>query len=1020
MSLCAAALLACTSAVMGQSLERADIRGVVYDPDRAVVPGAALVLSNSETGFRRESKSDSAGEFRFVQVRPGRYRLTIEAPGFAATKLENVELHVGDDVSISVDLRFATRSEEVTVTASGLIADTNTAGVSELITGKSVSSLPLPGRDYRDLAQLSPSAQVATGLRGGIRLGGQQSDYTGLSIDGADATNNFYGENFGSIETNNFTIPLESVDEFRVVTNGFAPEFGRSTGGLINVVTKSGSDELHGSGHYLFRNRSLTASDALGFRPNIDLLQQFGGAIGFPIVKEKQFLFLAVDTQREHGPLITRFARNVDGLPALPPPYNFTLASLEGPHTQFQNLFSVLGHYDWQVDNNNHFSTRIFFSRNDTDGFTGGEGQNETVLAFDNTEHFQNQGPNAVLSLNTVIGPHKVNELKLLVAYETRKRHANSDLPQILINDTGSIGRRYYLPSNGDNGKLQVEDNFDYLAGRHDIKFGGDVDSFLDNKDMFAAWSKGEYLYNTLEDFEAGNPYSFIQGFGLNGQTLFKAGTLQPNYQTSVGLYWQDKWQVTPRLTVTYGLRWDGTANPQPQSRIPGQQVYVGVGPIGPHGSHLAPVPQNVPNDWEQWGPRAGFSYALGPAERATMIRGAWGYYYGTTPLIFFPTSGGSRLATLFCSPGPGNDCLPPGGFPNLFPGTLPISVDQMCSYAPLPLGCPSISYVDPAFRNPRVSNLTFGVDRGLGKGWQVSATYAYVHSSRLRTGGFFTTQWARNVVVDHYDQFGRAIVVPYTGIDSTIAPVGFGTSELASFSRANYHELVLGVRKNVSRLQLFGNYTLSNNQDNTATERDSDSYFGPQDPFNINLDYGRSGIDIRHQFKSGFVLSLPYKFTLSDSMIVHSGLAYPAYDTVDANQDSVVNQFSFNYRPVITPANGKAYLLARFPNRQPGYFETAIRVSRSFKISERMAIEAVADIFNLTNHGNLFSNPDVSGFVPDQLASPPRAGQQYLLPGMVNGAPTGAPAVSRYRVLDQISPGSSPFAAQFGIYFRF
>jgi hypothetical protein len=174
--------------------------------------------------------------------------------------------------------------------------------VSQLINEQAIANLPLSGRDFRDLAQLSPSAQVVPGLRGGMRLGGQQSDYTGLSIDGADSRDNFFGEFFGSLETKNFTIPLEAVQEFQVVTNGFAPEFGRSTGGLLNVVTKSGTNSLTGSAHYFYRGKSLTSDDALGTPPNIDSQHQFGASLGGPITKDKQFFFLAFDVQRQHGP----------------------------------------------------------------------------------------------------------------------------------------------------------------------------------------------------------------------------------------------------------------------------------------------------------------------------------------------------------------------------------------------------------------------------------------------------------------------------------------------------------------------------------------------------------------------------------------------------------------------------------------------------------------------------------------------------------------------------------------------
>ena len=203
-------------------------------------------------------------------------------------------------------MKIRTAEQNITVTADAIgIVDTSTSGISQVLDTKSLEDLPFPGRDYRDLAQLTPSAQVTPGLRGAIRLGGQQSDYNGLVIDGADTTNNFFGENFGSLETKNITIPIEAVQEFQVVTNGFAPEFGRATGGLLNVVTKSGTNEIHGEAHEYFRGGGLTKDDALGNPSNIDWQNQFGGSVGFPIHKDRQWLFLSTDIQRNNGPLTT-------------------------------------------------------------------------------------------------------------------------------------------------------------------------------------------------------------------------------------------------------------------------------------------------------------------------------------------------------------------------------------------------------------------------------------------------------------------------------------------------------------------------------------------------------------------------------------------------------------------------------------------------------------------------------------------------------------------------------------------
>jgi hypothetical protein len=286
-------------------------------------------------------------------------------------------------------------------------------------------------------------------------------------------------------------------------------------------------------------------------------------------------------------------------------------------------------------------------------------------------------------------------------------------------------------------------------------------------------------------------------------------------------------------------------------------------------------------------------------------------------------------------------------------------------------------------------------------------------------------------------DQFGRAMLAAvasgacpgdaqvFTGeplpLDCTLSNFT-GANELASFSHGNYHEVVIGANKRYAHhYQLFANYTWSRNFSNDSSERDTDTFFGTQDPFNINIDYGRNGLDITHQFKSGVVVNLPWGFNWSSTFIYHSGLAYPAYSSADLNGDAAVNQFSNNDRPVLD-SNGKETLLPRYPARQPNFFTWDMRLSKDFNFGERYQVRLVADIFNVTNRGNLYSNPDNTGFVTlsncapnppaivgftcDPLTSVPKQGQVF------NGVP--------YGVHDEISPGSTPFAAQLGVRFQF
>jgi Carboxypeptidase regulatory-like domain/TonB dependent receptor len=1127
-------MLIAAASAGAQDVQRGEIRGFVYDTSHAIVPNAKVTIFNPSTGYKREFTTDAAGLYDFAQLMPGVYQITGEAPGLSSITITDIVVEVA--ASLSLDVTLPVKGQTATVTVSAAATgpiDTSTAGINQVINQKNLEDLPLSGRDYRDLAVLSSSAQVVPGLRGGIRLGGQQSDYLGIVVDGQDSFNNFFGEIIGSLETKNFTIPMDAVQEFQVVTNGFAPEFGRAAGGFVNVVTKSGTNQLHGEAHEYYRGSSLTENDALGEAPNISDQHQFGGSVGFPIHKDRQFLFVATDVQREHGPLVTQFCSPGPGqalcestlnattgpvfanctgpassggncnpgngttIPAQVPfptpailavsplpagcggPAKITpgvttvlqdcygessLGGFQGSSTQYQRLFTILGHYDYQFTPANHFSLRSYFTRNHTDGFSG-IGQNEINMAFDGTENFINKGGSVVASLNTVLG-RKVNEIRVSFQDEVRERHPNNTSPLLTIADSvgsglavGSllnygIGQRYFLPINNQDAKFEAADNFDYVFGKHDIKFGGDSVTFQDRKDSFVGWSAGEYDFFSLASFQQAAPGLLSQGVALNGLPLSLLGpatTTRPANQTDLGLYWQDKWQLTPNLTLTYGLRWDATWEPQPQTPLLGSTVLVGVGA----GTHESAVPQVVPADYSQWGPRIGLAWTARKGDHPTVVRGAWGYYYALPITLFLPTSGAGNLTHCVAS------CVTPAaGFPYLNPDSTTLSASALlCSTNPLlppptVYGCPPPSpnggYVDPKFENPRISNFTVGVEQALARNLTLTITYAFVHSTHLRTGGYDSEEaWQRNYVVDGTDQFGRSILdgmysyvggvvqnggVPIgtTHLDPTI---GNSTNETASFSRGNYHSVVVNLTKRFSNhFQVFANYMWSQNKDNAASERDTDSYFGASDPININIDYGRNGLDIKHQFKAAGVYELPWGFAVSSTVIAHTGVPFPLYTAQDINGDGVTDLSYNNDRPTFTKSNGQTVLMGRYPFNQPGFAQWDARLQKDFAFRERYHLVASGDFFNLTNRGNVYSSPlittdsivSVPGCVP-RPAPVVAAG----FTGVTNGpmglicqpftaATLPKVGVNGFRGINEIAPGSTPFAFQAGVKFIF
>jgi hypothetical protein len=302
-----------------------------------------------------------------------------------------------------------------------------------------------------------------------------------------------------------------------------------------------------------------------------------------------------------------------------------------------------------------------------------------------------------------------------------------------------------------------------------------------------------------------------------------------------------------------------------------------------------------------------------------------------------------------------------------------------------------------------------------------------------LRTGGYGSEEaWYRNFVrcggpgqPPAVDQFGRSILCGL--LDPTLSST---TNTTASYAHGNYESAVLNITKRFSNhFQVFANYIWSENKDNGASERDTDTYFGQQDPFNINLDYGRNGLDIKHQFKAAGVYDLPWGFAVSSSVIAHTGVPYPLYIDVDVNGDGVANSgYSHNNdRPSLTLANGKTVLVDRYPSDQPGFAEWDARLQKDFALGERYRIQLSGDFYNLTNRHNVYSNPDTSATI-DYSANCTLWSTLFPGSGALGSSCTpftvaglkAAESAAGYRSINQVAPGSTPFAFQAGVKFMF
>lgn len=964
---------------VAQTLEKGAISGTIFDPSGAVIPGADVTVINASTGAERALVSNDAGRFRADILPAGEYVIQVSMPGFARTIVEGVVLSIGQELIEDVTLQLETVGQEITVRSGTGRMDTSETRVNTAINNDYVENLPISGRDFRDFANLSPTADTTPGLRSPVRLQGQQGEYTGLIIDGVDNRNSFFGEWFGSLETKNFTVPQDAIQEFQVRDTGLSAEFGHATGGLINVVTKSGTNDWHGSAHWFFQSNTFIADTSVPadpettIAPGLNTRHQFGGTVGGPISRDRAFLFLALDAQQQKGPLTAVFARDVSAEPCPCPVPSFyggsTLADLEHSSSQRQDLTAVLTKFDYNLTSDHLATTRLNYTRNETDNFTGYAGSQTFVLGRveSNFENFVNEGWAAAQSITSLLGHASVNEFRFSYSQEARPRRQRAPGPETSITDTGNFGQIFFLPIDSQHKRYQIIDSFSRTFGRHDLKLGGDLNSNASNQ-TFIGFAGGVYTFFSLEDFAARTPAFLLQRVGINGIGVVESGTLTDFWQHELSFFVQDNWRVHADFNLNLGLRWDGVWNPKSGFGLPEAMLPVGKPRISGNrvSVDLAPASSDVPDDFNNFAPRVGFAWDVG-GRRSTIVRGGGGIYYAAAPTIFVAgmlAGPGLRSAVVFVPFfGSKTDLLGFGlSYPGLLPSTATPEVESL-------IGPPPIDYVDPSYQSARVINGQIGIERQIAGELSITGTYTFNRSANLRTGGFFSTPWDRNldpsgVTLDQYGRTAGGFNLPR--LDPNVG----NANAIASFGEAEYHALIVQLKKDFrNRTQFAVNYSFSNNKDNATSDRSSDASYGPSDPFNfLELDWGRSQLDITHQFSFFGYFELPAKLRISTLVAARSGRPFPAYSgrcgdpgVADGSPGSVFDnsfQCSNDFNPIRPVQNGA--LLERYPFSTGAYFRWDFRLSREFSLSANdiALIRFTFEVFNLTNAGNYYSTP--------------------------------------------------------------
>jgi hypothetical protein len=917
------------------------IEGIVYDESNAVITDASVKVRQKQTGLERIARTDDNGRFRAVLLPLGTYTLEIEKQGFAKLVRDDIELSVGQTINLPITLKPSGAAEVVTITGEAPVVETSRTEQSTLVDKRSVENLPINGRDFVGFVKLAPTVSIVQGPDGAeITINGQKGIHNNISVDGADANNPFFGEQRGG-QRPQFTISLEAVQEFQVVADGGSAEFGRSSGGFINVVTKSGTNQFHGSGFAFFRDEALTSQnpDAVAAKlPTDDFRQyQFGGSLGGPIKRDRAFFFLAYDQNKGDSKKPNRIDPRLVEIFAT----RFNDPGEQGIIERTNGANALLGKVDWNVNAKNLLTLRHNYSRAVQENGTFDVptwGLSSNGRETDNSNAFISQ-------LVTTFSARLLNEFRFQYAREARPRfYDGPDLPDVAIGgtdpETGEptafrFGRPFFLPVPEVDTRFQFTDNFSVLSGTHSIKFGFDFNRTKTSQ-TFVGFGRGRYIFASVEAFQDylddpsnfGGLLLYLQFAPLGGRTVEEAGT-QEFTQKEPEWYVQDKWQPRANLSISYGLRYYAQIHDQPITPLAERPYAQFIGQPG------FPSDGTIPSDKNGWQPRLGIAWDPGNNAK-TVIRANFGIYYARTPGLVLAgprnTDGAIAFNVFTCC---GLPFLPTP------PANLGIFADT-AQFAPFN---PGVRVFASDFRNPRTLQWGASIEREVAR--NLSLTFGFNYANTVHLARFVN----RNTpsFIGHVAPDGRKL---FDGPQPFAKADGSGIGELAtteSSGRSLYRGFIFSANKRFSRrFQFQVNYALSWDYSDDDNERDPFT-FRYADVTDFGPEYGYSDRDQRHRFNAFGVFDLPSHFILTTIFQARSAQPDSVVLPNDANGDG--NTLD---RPFV---NGQD--IGRNTVRKKNQFYSLdFRVTRIFKITENVQIEPLFEVFNLFNNTNQITVP--------------------------------------------------------------
>jgi hypothetical protein len=957
------------------------IRGIVSDSaSGAPLAGATVRLRNVETNAVRVLTTNERGVFAGTLLRVGTYDVTARALGFKPSEQNGVGVRLGETVDLPLSLApQAVQLQELTTTAETPPIDVTRSEGSTRLDAAAVEGLPNNGRNIFNYTTLTPNVGTVQGPDGDeISIGGQRGIHNNVSVDGADFNNPFFGEQRGG-QRPAFTFNLDAVQDFVVVADGANAEFGRSSGGFINVITKSGTNQLHGSAHYFGKydglsadfNHTFASGTTSGFQPDFRQ-HQFGGTIGGPLVRDKAFFFLAYDQQvydetkqrtREGqiDPLLLAFVDTAFG---------GALRGDFGSIARTNDGNALLAKLDFRLSPKHNASLKYNFtySRQQNGTFDVDSWARSANALEKDYSHAVNG------SLTSQFSSAVSNEFRFQWAREARPRPYDGPVnpatgrpfPDTDIDFVGQyrLGMPFFIPVADHDVRFQVLDNVSLVKGNHLFKVGAEWNRTATTQ-TFVGFGNGRMAFGSVQGFlnyvADGNSYVecsdgsnnttgacpagttitgpvvlYLQQAGVPPLSLEESGT-QTITQHDLGLFLQDSWKPQTKLTVNYGLRWEAQIEPgliTPKADL-FYAPFIGKTVTTAAGDFSFPGDGTIPSDYSMFQPRLGIAYDF-KGDGKQVIRANAGLYYARIPGLNLASSrstDGSRGQTIFRN----SSLIPILG--------APPNYGELLSTPAGPFD-PDVFVFDKDFENPRTFSGTVAFEREVAHGLAAAISYTHTRADHLTrffnaNDAVFGLPWRTGLGAGGFNGIGNLTVIQST-------------------AKSRYNGFTAELRRTLDpHLQFQVNYTLSFDKADDDNERDPFTFrYARAD--SLQAEYNWSDRDQRHRFNAWLLAVLPGDIYLNNRVSAYS--AQPTSEkcgTTGAtiNQGTGVPVSSLAQTGQAERICPDGHILKRNTiRRDNAFFSWDIRASKPFNLGPQGTFEVIFEVFNVTNSDNFLA----------------------------------------------------------------